>query len=149
MGDLCEAAEMNPMSSHSTLFTETNRLEIGSESWAAAEIIRKVQPTPVSEERRRNVVEYIQRLIKNCVGAQVKILFFFFLCLFLVLAEINQELCLYTFLCLRDKCSCGECVMKIIASRLIAFDMLCLSNYGDWLMRFLAIRMVGHCALIC
>ncbi|KAL1545409.1 hypothetical protein AAHA92_22138 [Salvia divinorum] len=79
MGDLPvggEAAEMNPMSSHSTLFTETNRLEIGSENWvaaerAAAEIIRKVQPTPVSEERRKNVVEYIQRLIRDCVGAEV------------------------------------------------------------------------------
>ncbi|KAH6786979.1 hypothetical protein C2S52_006531 [Perilla frutescens var. hirtella] len=80
MGDLPVggggAAEVKPMASHSTSFTEPNRLEIGRENWVAAdraarEIIWKVQPTPVSEERRKEVVDYIQRLIRDCLGAEV------------------------------------------------------------------------------
>lgn len=49
------------------------------ENWVAAdkairEIIRKVQPTSVSEERRQAVIHYIQRLIRSRLGAEVKIL---------------------------------------------------------------------------
>lgn len=79
MGDLPGgggAAEVQP---HSTPFAEPNELEIGAEKWAAAdraarEITRKIQPTQHSEERRRDVVDYIQRLIRECLGAEVKIL---------------------------------------------------------------------------
>ncbi|KAL0347557.1 UNVERIFIED_CONTAM: hypothetical protein Scaly_1771700 [Sesamum calycinum] len=79
MGDLPgggAAAELRPVASHSTPFPEPNPLEIRGENWATAdraarEIIRKVQPTSVSEERRREVVDYIQRLIRNCLGIEV------------------------------------------------------------------------------
>ncbi|KAL7095141.1 hypothetical protein ACP275_10G005700 [Erythranthe tilingii] len=55
---------------------EPNPFGIGTENWAAAdratlEIIRKVQPTPVSEEKRKAVIYYIQRLIRNFLGAEV------------------------------------------------------------------------------
>lgn len=91
MGDLpvggVAAEEVKPISSHSTSFAEPNRLEIGAENWAAAdraaaEIIRKVQPTPVSEERRKEVVDYIQRLIRDCLGAEVKNSKFSCVCLY-------------------------------------------------------------------
>ncbi|XP_042050126.1 uncharacterized protein LOC121795648 isoform X2 [Salvia splendens] len=76
MGDLPVGGGVVDMASHSTPFAEPNRLEIGAENWAvaeraAAEIIEKAQPTPVSEERRREVVDYIQRLFRDCVGAEV------------------------------------------------------------------------------
>ncbi|XP_042050128.1 uncharacterized protein LOC121795649 isoform X1 [Salvia splendens] len=76
MGDLPVGGGVVDMVSHSTPFAEPNRLEIGAENWAvaeraAAEIIEKAQPTPVSEERRREVVDYIQRLFRDCVGAEV------------------------------------------------------------------------------
>ncbi|KAL0338088.1 UNVERIFIED_CONTAM: hypothetical protein Sangu_1330900 [Sesamum angustifolium] len=79
MGDLPgggAAAELRPVASHSTPFPEPNPLEIRGQNWATAdraarEIIRKVQPTSVSEERRREVVDYIQRLIRNCLGIEV------------------------------------------------------------------------------
>lgn len=77
MGDLPVGGGVAEMASHSTPLAEPNRLEIGAENWAvaeraAAEIIGKAQPTPVSEERRREVVNYIQRLFRDCVGAEVK-----------------------------------------------------------------------------
>ncbi|KAI3474770.1 hypothetical protein Pfo_029996 [Paulownia fortunei] len=77
MGDLpgggAAAAELKPVASQSSSFAEPNPFEIGTENWATAdraarEIIRKVQPNSVSEERRREVVDYIQRLIRNCLG---------------------------------------------------------------------------------
>ncbi|PIN08200.1 Polynucleotide adenylyltransferase [Handroanthus impetiginosus] len=79
MGDLPEggaAAALRPLFLHSTSFAEPNPLEIRTANWATAdrvagEIIRKVQPTSVSEEKRREVVDYIQRLIKNFLGAEV------------------------------------------------------------------------------
>ncbi|KAL6520858.1 hypothetical protein OROGR_017427 [Orobanche gracilis] len=79
MGDLPEggaAAESKPVASHSTLFAEQNPFEIGRDNWATAErathkIIRKVQPNSISGERRKKVVDYIQRLIRNSLGAEV------------------------------------------------------------------------------
>ncbi|KAL6574498.1 hypothetical protein OROMI_011783 [Orobanche minor] len=79
MGDLPEggaAAESKLVASHSMLFAEQNPFEIGRDNWATAErathkIIRKVQPNSVSDERRKKVVDYIQRLIRNCLGAEV------------------------------------------------------------------------------
>lgn len=52
---------------------------IASNNWVAAEdvvhgIIHKVRPTSESEEKRREVVGYIQRLIGNCLGVEVDIL---------------------------------------------------------------------------
>ncbi|XP_048490119.1 uncharacterized protein LOC104898183 isoform X2 [Beta vulgaris subsp. vulgaris] len=46
------------------------------EVWARAEqttheIIRQVQPTVVSEERRRDVVDYVQRLLKGYLGCEI------------------------------------------------------------------------------
>ncbi|KAH9607877.1 hypothetical protein KSS87_013267 [Heliosperma pusillum] len=48
----------------------------GKEVWARAEaatqdIIRQVQPTVVSEERRRDVLDYVQRLLKGYLGCEV------------------------------------------------------------------------------
>ncbi|KAL6508092.1 hypothetical protein OROGR_024287 [Orobanche gracilis] len=79
MGDLPEgdaAGGLKHVASHSTLFAEQNPFEIGRDNWATAEratrkIIRKVQPNSVSDERRKKVVDYIQRLIRNCLGAEV------------------------------------------------------------------------------
>ncbi|KAK4359579.1 hypothetical protein RND71_021808 [Anisodus tanguticus] len=50
--------------------------EIGAERWAQAEkvthnILRIVQPTAVSEERRRAVIDYVQRLIRGCLRCEV------------------------------------------------------------------------------
>ncbi|CAA2974686.1 Hypothetical predicted protein [Olea europaea subsp. europaea] len=50
--------------------------EIGPERWERAEktahmIICKVQPTAISEERRRDVIEYVRSLIRNRLGAEV------------------------------------------------------------------------------
>lgn len=82
MGDLPGSgatAELKPVASYSKWCAGPNSFGIGTETWAAAdraarEIIRNVQPTPVSEQRRRAVIGYIQRLIRNCLGAEVKIL---------------------------------------------------------------------------
>ncbi|KAK6118205.1 hypothetical protein DH2020_047991 [Rehmannia glutinosa] len=79
MGDLPgggAAAELKNVASHATSSADQNPFEIGTEHWATAEraahgIIRKIQPNSVSEERRREVVDYIQRLIRNCLGAEV------------------------------------------------------------------------------
>lgn len=55
-------------------------LNISVESWLLAEkttdsIIRKIQPTQVSEERRKNVIEYIQKLVRGCLGYEVTVFF--------------------------------------------------------------------------
>ena len=60
---------------------------IGALQWQRAEqtvqeIIREVQPTEVSEERRKVVVDYVQRLIKLRVGCEVRICMIF-VCWFL------------------------------------------------------------------
>lgn len=49
---------------------------IGAEYWQRAEeatqgIISQVQPTVASEERRKAVIDYVQRLIMNYLGCQV------------------------------------------------------------------------------
>lgn len=51
---------------------------IGAAQWARAEntvqeIICEVQPTEVSEERRKEVVDYVQGLIRVRVGCEVRI----------------------------------------------------------------------------
>jgi len=50
--------------------------EISVETWVYSEkvikcMIWRIQPTRVSEERRRNVVEYVQKLIKGYLGYEV------------------------------------------------------------------------------
>ncbi|CAN4115754.1 unnamed protein product [Withania somnifera] len=50
--------------------------DIGAERWAKAEkvthnILQIVQPTAVSEHRRRAVIDYVQRLIRRCLGCEV------------------------------------------------------------------------------
>lgn len=50
--------------------------DIGAERWAKAEkvtqnILQIVQPTAVSEDRRRAVIDYVQRLIRRCLGCEV------------------------------------------------------------------------------
>lgn len=74
-GAAAAAAEFVPADCSPSLL-EANPSEICQENWAAAdkatrELIRKVEPTSVSEDRRRKVVDYIQRLIRNCLGAEV------------------------------------------------------------------------------
>ncbi|KAL3615767.1 hypothetical protein CASFOL_040061 [Castilleja foliolosa] len=74
MGDFLEggaAAELRPLASPSTSLAD-----IGAENWVTAEraardIIQKVQPNPVSEDRRKKVVDFIQTLIKSSLGAEV------------------------------------------------------------------------------
>ncbi|XP_021845279.1 uncharacterized protein [Spinacia oleracea] len=74
MGDFREpngvVLEESPVSSSSSLST------FSPEVWARAEqatdeIIRQVQPTVVSEERRRDVVDYVQRLFKGYLGCEI------------------------------------------------------------------------------
>lgn len=38
---------------------------------ATHEIIKQVQPTVVSEERRKDVIDYVQRLLKGYIGCEV------------------------------------------------------------------------------
>ena len=50
---------------------------IGPQRWAVAEkvtqnILRRVQPTTVSENRRQRVIEYVQNLIRGSLGCEVK-----------------------------------------------------------------------------
>ncbi|MCD9640701.1 hypothetical protein HAX54_026175 [Datura stramonium] len=50
--------------------------DIGAERWAKAEkvtqnILQIVQPTAVSEDRRRAVIDYVQRLIRGSLGCEV------------------------------------------------------------------------------
>ncbi|CAA2973505.1 Hypothetical predicted protein [Olea europaea subsp. europaea] len=53
----------------------SSALEIGRERWVRAEkaaekIICDVQPTSVSEQRRRDIIDYVQRLIGNSLGVE-------------------------------------------------------------------------------
>lgn len=55
----------------------SSALEIGRERWVRAEkaaekIICDVHPTSVSEQRRRDIIDYVQRLIGNSLGVEVK-----------------------------------------------------------------------------
>lgn len=54
-------------------------LSIGDNCWRraesiAGEIIGQVQPTVVSEQRRKAVIGCVQRLIRNCLGCEVTLL---------------------------------------------------------------------------
>lgn len=65
-----------PSSSSSSV--PSNQTAIGAEYWQRAEeatqaIIAQVQPTVVSEERRKAVIDYVQRLIRNYLGCEVRI----------------------------------------------------------------------------
>ena len=56
----------------------SNQTAIGSEYWQRAEeatqgIIGQVQPTVVSEKRRRAVIDYVQRLIRGYLGYEVSV----------------------------------------------------------------------------
>ncbi|KAL7169501.1 hypothetical protein ACSBR2_034520 [Camellia fascicularis] len=73
-GDLREpsvgAAEVRPV------VTSPPPPPIGAARWDRAEeathkIICQVQPTAVSEERRGKVIDYVQRLIRGCIGCEV------------------------------------------------------------------------------
>lgn len=51
---------------------------IPDETWILAEktithVITKIQPTKLSDERRRNVVEYIQKIVKTKLGCEVNL----------------------------------------------------------------------------
>ncbi|KAJ4978088.1 hypothetical protein NE237_008868 [Protea cynaroides] len=53
-----------------------NPLSISKENWIKAEkttheIICRIQPTVISEQRRKEVIDYIQRLIRNYLGSEV------------------------------------------------------------------------------
>ncbi|XP_058110604.1 uncharacterized protein LOC131253574 isoform X2 [Magnolia sinica] len=53
-----------------------NPSSIRGDSWRRAEetaheIICRIQPTVVSEQRRKAVIDYVQRLIRGCVGSEV------------------------------------------------------------------------------
>ncbi|KAJ4704269.1 PAP/OAS1 substrate-binding domain superfamily [Melia azedarach] len=82
MGDLRDwspepngaALEERPLSSSSSV--PSNQTAIGAGYWqraeeATQEIISQVQPTVVSEERRKAVIDYVQRLIRNYLGCEV------------------------------------------------------------------------------
>ncbi|KAA8517667.1 hypothetical protein F0562_015141 [Nyssa sinensis] len=80
MDDLREpndgATEERPVPSPSSSSSNPSPSSIGAECWARAEqaiqkIIFQVQPTDVSEERRKEVIDYVQRLIRGCLGCEV------------------------------------------------------------------------------
>lgn len=69
-----------PSSSPWPLETENPQpSKISVETWVYSEkvikwMICRIQPTKVSEERRRNVVQYVQKLIKGYLGYEVLLL---------------------------------------------------------------------------
>lgn len=82
MGDLraCSpepyAAVLDERPSSSSSSPSSIQTAISPEYWQRAEaatqtIIAQVQPTFVSEERRKSVIDYVQRLIKNFIGCEV------------------------------------------------------------------------------
>ncbi|XP_043706736.1 uncharacterized protein LOC122656321 isoform X2 [Telopea speciosissima] len=63
-------------SSSSSSSCNPNPLSIGEENWIKAEqktheIFCRIQPTVVSEQRRKEVIDYVQRLIRNYLGSEV------------------------------------------------------------------------------
>lgn len=49
---------------------------ISAESWARAEttakeIVSRIQPTLVADHKRKDVIEYVQRLLGHCIGCEV------------------------------------------------------------------------------
>ncbi|KAL4271425.1 hypothetical protein GQ457_13G027340 [Hibiscus cannabinus] len=78
MGDLRDwSPEPNGVSSRDrSSSSSSNQTGISAEYWRKAEeatqgIIARVQPTVVSEERRKAVIDYVQRLIRNYIGCEV------------------------------------------------------------------------------
>ncbi|KAK4342621.1 hypothetical protein RND71_038437 [Anisodus tanguticus] len=77
MGEFKEANEGGSVGEQDILVPSPLSVsEIGAERWAQAEkvthnILRIVQPTAVSEDRRRAVIDYVQRLIRGCLGCEV------------------------------------------------------------------------------
>jgi hypothetical protein len=72
--------EERPSSSSSSSSRSSNQTAIGAELWLRAEeatqgIIAQVQPTVVSENRRNAVIDYVQRLIRNCLRCEVSSLY--------------------------------------------------------------------------
>ncbi|GAV77176.1 hypothetical protein CFOL_v3_20648 [Cephalotus follicularis] len=66
--------EERPLSSSSSVLS--NQTVIAADYWKKAEaatqsIIAQVQPSTVSEERRKSVIDYVQRLIKHSLGCEV------------------------------------------------------------------------------
>lgn len=110
MGDLREpnvaVTEERPVSPSTPSPSNPSPSLIGAERWAKAEqatrkIIYQVQPTDVSEERRRKVIEYVQRLITGCLGCEVRNSTYI---------KLNQYklLCRYVCLCVFP-CRCRFC----------------------------------------
>lgn len=72
-------AEEKPSSSSSSSFSSlllSNPTAIDSDCWPRAEeatqaIISQVQPTVVSERRRKAVIDYVQRLIRGRLRCEV------------------------------------------------------------------------------
>ncbi|XP_042489131.1 uncharacterized protein LOC122069225 isoform X2 [Macadamia integrifolia] len=63
-------------SSSSSSSCNPDPLSISEESWIKAEqktheILCRIQPTVVSEQRRKEVIDYVQRLIRNYLGSEV------------------------------------------------------------------------------
>ncbi|GLT32429.1 hypothetical protein SLA2020_070980 [Shorea laevis] len=85
MGDLRDwspelngvVSEERPSSSPpSSALVSSNQIATGKEIWQKAEeatqkIIAQVKPTVVSEERRKAVIDYVQRLLKRRLGCEV------------------------------------------------------------------------------
>ncbi|XP_022761407.1 uncharacterized protein LOC111307625 isoform X2 [Durio zibethinus] len=81
MGDLRDwSPEPNGVASEerssSSSSSSSNQAGIGAEYWTKAEkatqgIMAQVRPTVVSEERRKAVIDYVQRLIRNYLGCEV------------------------------------------------------------------------------
>ncbi|XP_074317524.1 uncharacterized protein LOC141653596 [Silene latifolia] len=77
MGDLREPngviweESVVTLSSSSSVSSAAGRKVWSRAEVATQEIIRQVQPTVVSEERRRDVLDYVQRLLKGYLGCEV------------------------------------------------------------------------------
>ncbi|KAF8397025.1 hypothetical protein HHK36_018663 [Tetracentron sinense] len=75
-GILTEERLPSPSLSSSSSSSEPHPISIGSDCWVRAEqttheIICQIQPTLVSERRRKEVIDYVQRLIRGYVGSEV------------------------------------------------------------------------------
>lgn len=89
--------EERPSSSSSSSSSSNQTAGIGAEYLQRAEeatqgIIAQVQPTVVSENRRRAVTEYVQRLLRNCLRCEVCIYVFCVIVLNLSLLSVKIEM---------------------------------------------------------
>lgn len=74
MGDLREPS--GAVLEDSPVPSSSSSSSFAPEVWTRAElatqkIIRQVQPTVASEDRRRDVIDYVQRLLRTCLGCEV------------------------------------------------------------------------------